>query len=321
MDVLLRALAIAAITYHHAHLLDTGPFGLAGGMTFLMMLSGVNFARFAVRGADPERVRHSIAGFATQVFVPSMGLVLLSFAAYGEFSWLELLFVRNWYDTKHIAAFYNWYPQLLLQLLALLYGLFSIPRLARAMLAHPARSMLLLFAAGLALRWAAPFVWDTSYLRHRLPHTFLWNFALGAAVYFLALDGSKVSRQSKGLAFLCILAGAAVAHDAARLAFWWLAIGGACLVYVRQVRLPALAAGTVVVVSARAFGIFLTHLIWFKVLSRLNELRAGADAVVHPDLHFAFGLIMGTLTWVVCTAFGRAYRAVRVQPAAVGYAQ
>ena len=74
MDVVLRALAILMVTYHHSHLPPRGQagfaMGLGGGMTFLLLLSGMNFARFAMAGADGAAVRQSILVFARQVYVP-----------------------------------------------------------------------------------------------------------------------------------------------------------------------------------------------------------------------------------------------------------
>ncbi len=313
-DVVLRGLAMFAIVYHHAHLLDAGPFGLAGGMTFLMMLSGVNFARFAVKDGTAESVRRAIVDFARDMWVPSVLLVLLSFAAYGKFDLLELLFVRNWRDTRHIAVFYDWYPQVLLQILAVFYLMFSVPAVARGIMRSPARAMLLLFAIGLALRIFAPMVWDTAYLRHRLPHTFLWNFALGGVVYFLVMDKSAPRPAARAIALACIVAGAGTAWDPRTFQFWWLVGGGAMLVSVRVVQLPAILSRLAVVVSSATLTIFLMHLIWFKVLNNLYGFVTGSDAVLHPDLLAVLTLVSSTLQWVAFRAFLTAWRAIRIAP-------
>src|SRR5262245_41317899 len=97
-DVVLRALAIAAVVYNHSHQFDMGPMTLEGGMTFLLLLAGMNFARVAIRESDADHLRRSIVTMMRQVFVPSFLLVVASFAAYQQFDLLELLFVRNWHD-------------------------------------------------------------------------------------------------------------------------------------------------------------------------------------------------------------------------------
>lgn len=313
-DVALRAMAMVAIVYHHAHLLDAGPFGLAGGMTFLMMLSGLNFARFAVKDATADGVRQSILELARQVWVPSLLLVLLSFAVYGKFDLLELLFVRNWRDTKHIAAFYDWYPQVLLQLLAVFYLMFSVPALSRGILRHPARAMLALFAIGLALRVLAPLVWDTAYLRHRLPHTFLWNFVLGGVVYFLVMDRPAPKPASRAIVIACVVAGAVAAWNPRTFQFWWLVVGGVMLATVRQVWLPAVVSRIAVILSSATLTIFLTHLIWFKLLNNLYGVVTASRAVLHPDLLAVLALTGSVAMWVAFRALRAAWRLIRLQP-------
>ena len=319
-DVVLRALAIASVTFNHAHM--TKGFGLAGGMTFLLMLSGLNFARFAVKDAEPEQLRRSIVEFARRMFVPSMLLLLFSFAAYRQFNLSELLFVRNWFDMGRVAIFYAWYPQMLLQLLAGLYLLTLIPFVGRALRDHPTRSLLILFGVGLLLRAAAPWIWEPPFwgmpevnpirVFPRLPHLALWNFALGGVIYFLAIDSPNPTPAKKWLAFACVLAGATLGWEVGKLQFWWLAIGGALLVGVRHIALPRIVAQAIVVVSVATFTIFLTHIFWFKAGNVVYGVLTGTGENAPKNVMFVIGLVMGTLTSVAISAFARAYRKVQV---------
>ncbi len=99
--------------------------------------------------------------FARQVCIPTLLVVLLSFVLSGRFSWFELLFVENLRTARRFGLFEGVVPQVLLQLLAGYYLLFSIPPVARLMLRFPARAMMTLFALALVLRAAGPFLWDT----------------------------------------------------------------------------------------------------------------------------------------------------------------
>ena len=306
-DVVLRAAAISFIVFNH-----TSPIEYAGGMAFLLMLSGMNFARFTIKDGTAPGIRRSILDIARQVFVPSLVVVLLSFAYHGKFNVFELLFIRNWHDSERLSLFPVWYVQMLLQLLAGLYVLTWVPALVVAAVRRPALAMLILFGAGLVIRASGVFV-PSPYMIRRLPHTLLWNFALGAVVYFLAVDSTR-PRSGRWLAAACVLAGAFVGHEAGTLRFWWLAAGGFLLIGVAYIPLPTAVARIATAVSAAAFAIFLTHMIWFKVVSTIYDVWVPRGSV-HPWLLCFFGIALGTLTWAAFVAFGRAYRALQPEPA------
>ena len=305
-DVVLRALAIASVVMYHTNWINSG-----GGTAFLVMLSGMNFARFAIEDGTPVGIRRSIVGIARQIFFPSLVLTIFSFVAYQRFDWLELLFIRPHLPHK-ISAFPVWFSQMMLHLLAAFYLLFSIPSVARATLRNPARVMLVLFCISLGLRSIAP-------AEFRLFDTLLhmpWNFLLGPVVYFLAVDADTSSRGTKWLAAACVLAGTIVSFSPGNPRFWWVIASGLVLISVRYIPLPWLLVRVITVVSSATFYIFLTHNLWFKVVRHAYVVWAGPHAIVHPLILFVSGLVMGTVTWAAFTAFGRAYRAVQSDPAA-----
>jgi hypothetical protein len=307
-DMVLRAVAISNVVYNHS---DPGDLG--GGTACLIMLSGLNFARFAIKDGTESGIRRSIAGVARQIFFPSLVLIVLSFAAYQRFDWLELLFVRP--HPQKISAFPVWFSHIMIQLLAAFYLLFSIPAVARATLRHPARAMLLLFSVGVFLRYIAGYGLFDALLR--MP----WNFFLGAVVYFLAVDEDTSTRSTKWLAAACVFVGPMVSFSPDNPRLWWVIAGGLVLVFVRYISLPQLLARVTTVVGAATFGIFLTHVIWIKVGRRFTEAWLGPASPVQTLTLFFFALLMGTLTWAAVVALGRAYRAVQSETAKPALAQ
>ena len=301
-DVVLRAVAIGNVVYNHS---DPGDLG--GGTASLVMLSGLNFARFAIKDGTESGIRGSIAGVARQIFFPSLALIILSFVAYQRFDWLELLFVRP--HPHKISAFPVWFSHIMIQLLAAFYLLFSIPAVARATLRHPARAMLVFFCVSAFLRSIAGYGLFDALLR--MP----WNFFLGAVVYFLALDAGTSNRGTRWLAAACVVVGAMISFAPTNPRLWWVIAGGLVLVFVRSIPLPQLLARITTVVGAATFGIFLTHVIWIKVGRRFTEMWLGPQSTVQTMILFAFALLLGTLTWAALEAFGRAYRAVKSDPA------
>ena len=320
MDVVLRALAILMIAYNHAHLRRGAVgLGLGGGMTFLLLLSGMNFARFAMAGADATSVRRSILVLARQVYIPSVLLVLLAFAVAQRFSWSELLFFQNFMTTRRFGFFAQWYPQILLQLLAFYYLLFSIPPVAGLLLRYPARAMLALFAVALALRAGGPLVWNTWHLQDLVPHLFWWNFVLGSLLFFLITETGRSKWWSTLAALTCVIVGALIGWSPTRLDFWWLIGSATLLVTIKQIQLPAVLARAVVLVSGATFAIFLLHYLWFRIIKDGYRLLKGCPAgpcpqgVVNPDIVFVVGVALCLICWIAFKAFVRAYRGMAVK--------
>ena len=308
-DVVLRAMAIASVVFNHTRLVTFG-----GGAAFLLMLSGMNFARFAIKDGTAPGIRRSILDMGRQVFVPSLALVLLSFALYRKFDVLELLFVRNWYALQTIAAFPVWWVQMFLQLLAGLYLLLWIPAIVRGTIRRPALAMLVFFGVGLFLRAAGALLTIPLLTGPRLPLSHLWTFALGAVVYFCAVDTTTSRSGTIWLPAACVLAGTIVGFDFGTWQYWWVTIAGLLLVRVKYIPLPHVVARVTTTVSAATFGIFLTHMLWFRAVSGVTKMWAGPDAIAHPLVLFFFSLLLGTATFAAFVAFGRAYRALQSEP-------
>jgi peptidoglycan/LPS O-acetylase OafA/YrhL len=307
IDVVLRAVATILVVANHA---TPGDDRLGGGAVLLLMLSGLNVARFAIHDRSPHEIRRSILATALRVFVPSLVAVLLGFALAGRMTLHDLLFVSNW---GHEFPGLMWFAQVLLQVLAALYLLSWIPMVARATARRPALAMVVLFGIGVLLRVYKPFLVNGSGVG-RLPHTMLWLFALGAVVYFLAMDPKTSRPATKGLAAVCVMAGLTVAYDPGAVRFWWILVGGFLLIAVRSIPLPHLLTRVTTVVSAASLGIYLAHLLWFRAIRNLTEAWAGPGATVHPVSLFSIGVVLSTATWVAVVAFGRAYRAMRLEP-------
>src|SRR5262245_32269636 len=115
-DVLLRALAITLVTYNHAHPYSDFWMGWGGGMTFLMMLSGYNFAKYGMDGATYQQGRAAITRLGVRILIPSFFVVVFFFLLLRKFDLAELLFYRNWITAERISKFPTWYPQVMVQM-------------------------------------------------------------------------------------------------------------------------------------------------------------------------------------------------------------
>jgi len=306
-DILLRALAIISVTYNHAHPYSTFVLGWGGGMTFLMMLSGYNFARFGMREGTPEKARDYLFRLGWGIVVPSLIAVVFFFLLLQKFNLAELLFYRNWLTPERVAKFPTWYPQVILQMFAGLFLLFSIPSVARAILRRPLAWSLGVFAFALAVRALSPLVWDTVPLEHHLPHLYLWNFCLGWLVYFALKEWP--SPWSKLAVVVCAALGATVHWGYDRLTFYWLTVGTALLVIPLDLRMPSKLGQFFHLVSQATLAIFLLHRFFYEVYEHMPIPQ-------DQDVMWLMGLFGSLATWILWTAAVRAFRYIRRQTVA-----
>ncbi|TGX53498.1 hypothetical protein E5A73_11725 [Sphingomonas gei] len=306
-ETVLRALAIAAIVFNHAHPVqnETG-FGMGGGLTFLILLSGFNLARYSFHGATSQAFRRSCLMLAWRVAWPTLLIVLLDWLVTGhEPAPGYLLFYSNWFTWHHPELLQIWYPQVLIGLLLLFWLIFHIEPLARLVHARPFEAFLVAFVAALAIRAIAPEWLEPAESRGRLLHFYAWNFLLGMLAYSALHAGSGKWPIVRRLAVVaCAAAGALVAFGPAKSDFWWLCAATAIWVTVPRMSLPRPIGQAVRVISQAAFTVFLLHL-FFLYLWRHALLPD------QPIPQFLFALGGSVAAWVVMTAFSRAFRAER----------
>ncbi|MET0658538.1 MAG: acyltransferase family protein [Steroidobacteraceae bacterium] len=297
-DILLRAIAITLVTYNHAHPYSDFSMGWGGGMTFLMMLSGYNFAKYGMDGATREEGRAALTRLGLSILIPSFIAVVGFFLLLQKFNFAELLFYRNWLTAERISKFPTWYPQVMVQMFAGLALLFSIPRVGAAIFRWPLRAALVLFGLALGIRTAFPM----PLLHNHLPHLFLWNFVLGWVVYF------SVTRLpgpwGKLLACASGIAGATAIMSAEMLAFWCLSVGVVLLVLPLRIRLWTPVARFVFIVSQATFAIFLLHRFVYEVYEHMPVPQ-------NDDVEWIVGFFGSIALWIAGVVPVRAYRALR----------
>ncbi|WP_404338491.1 acyltransferase family protein [Sphingomonas sp. MMS12-HWE2-04] len=306
-ETLLRALAISAIVFNHANpaQAETG-FGLGGGLTFLILLSGFNLARYSLQGASSQAFRQSVLLLAWRVAWPTVLIVLLDWVVTGQRPALGyLLFYSNWFTWHHPALLQIWYPQMLIKLLLIFWVLFHFEPLAQLVRRKPFRAFLFAFVVAVVVRAIAPEWLEPPETRGRLVHFYAWNFLLGMLAYYALQSGpGRGPMLKRAIVMACAVIGAFVAYGPFKSDFWWLSIATAVWVSFPRFVLPRPIGQAVRVVSQAAFAVFLLHLFFLYVWWKANLPYA-------PLLQFVFSLGGSVAVWVVMTAFSRAYRAER----------
>lgn len=302
IGVALRALAILMVVFNHSHPDHWFPLGLGGGMMFLMLLSGQNFAKFALGPArDAAHVRRASLMLAWQVFWPSLLVVLLWFVLRREFNVWELLFVRNLVDTERLAKFPVWYVQVLIQMMLMMAAAFSVPALGRTFLRNPIPASAAVWVSTLLLRYVSFVTSDDPKYVYHLPTNWFFDFSLGWLLYFLVSSRPREQRRPWLLSAAIVVSGF-LASSPDVLNFYWLVVGGLALVWLEEVRVPVFVAQPLQLVSQATFTVFLTHRMFFVVCE-----YAPIPYVAHPDVKFVVSTFGGVVTWIVLTSLRRAW--------------
>jgi hypothetical protein len=299
-DILLRALAIVLVAYNHAHPFTNFSMGWGGGMTFLMMLSGYNFARFGMEDASPNEGRVALFHLGRKILVPSLIVVIAFFIMLQRFNLEELLFYRNWITTERVSKFPTWYPQVMLQMFAGIFLLFSVPGISNAIFRQPLKSALVIFIFAAAIRAIYPRDWFVS--TPHLPHLYLWNFVLGWVVYFSV--SRLPSPWGKLLAIACAIIGATASYHWGRLDFWCLLVGVTLLVLPLTVQLWKPIARSIFIISEATFAIFLLHRFVYEVYERMPVPQ-------NEDMKWLAGVVFSVVMWMAGVVPLRAYRALQ----------
>ena len=236
--VLLRAVTIVLIAGTHTHW-----WYLPGGAHTLLGVAGFNFARFQ---REPSSMARSIARLA----VPCLAWIWLMAATTGQFTWRHALLINVYVEPPRSHLGY-WFVESLLQILAVLAVLLTIPAVRRLEQRQPFLFPLALAGAGLLVRFG---VLDLPASRHGIsrPWEVLWIFALGWAG---ARAGAWWQRACVSALLLAALPGFfGLGQREAVVAAGLLAV-----VWVRSVPLPRPLNRVAGTVAGASLAIYLTH--------------------------------------------------------------
>jgi hypothetical protein len=245
--VLIRALAILAIVGTHANL-----FVLAGGAHLLLVAAGANLARFQLAAVPrSERCRRLFRG-AARVGVPSVLWLAAVTMVTGAYAWPTVLLVNSAVGPKSWAEpeWHFWFIEALVAAMLAIALLVRVPVVDRLERRWPFTLPVALALLLLATRFELVTVRSGDVI-HR-PEVVAWLVVLGWAVARAASWHQRLLVSALALATL-----PGFVDDFAREAF---ILGGVlALVWLRQVRLPAVLTRAVSTLAAASLWIYLTH--------------------------------------------------------------
>ena len=308
-DIVLRAAAILIVALNHAVDMVLPNDALNGGMSVLMMLSGLSFAQLALAGGSGERARETLIRFAIKLFGATQAVLVITTPVRETNVLTPSGFVYTFTELPF------WYGAQMAAICLVLAGVFAIPPVARAFFRRPATASLILLAGALAIHAISSALWDTSLFENRLPHLIVWNFVLGWALYFLLQQKRTVAALA--LAVLSAAIGWGLKSDAGYLVF-----GAAMVVLVPQIRLGMATAHFTRLVAQATFFLYLTSWIFIVAIGHgVLHLRAEPDtglqilAVVAAWIGGVAASLALCFGW---TATARAYAGLRRNAEATG---
>lgn len=181
LTVILRALAILAVVALHY-----GAGSIGGGATIILfMLAGYSMARFQLPQVLSDATARPILAPLMRIVavtVPVVIAILVMKAASGEpFQPAGLLFVTNFIDFSdpQVSAggtIWLWFIAAYVQILLVLSAMVSIPWARKVLSLKPGPSLLVLFLATAAIKYAVLAIADLALLSDGVPPLTPWNY-------------------------------------------------------------------------------------------------------------------------------------------------
>ncbi|MBK5222915.1 MAG: non-ribosomal peptide synthetase [Acidimicrobiia bacterium] len=262
--VVLRAAAIALIVSTHTELVE-----LRGGAHVLLVVAGLNFARFQLASGQMWPT-------VARVVLPSVVWVSALLALDDDHALTNLLFVNNIVgDPVWSPRWHLWFVEVLVQVLVVLAVAFSVPAVRRWERRHPTATPFALLAVAILPVIDQATAVETS--RHLArPHLVAWLFALG-----WASGRSTTALQRALLTLVVAVAAPGFFGQPTRDAI--VVVGLLLVVWVPSVPLPRVAVRPIGLLASASLYVYLTHWQvypalterWGAVVATLGSLAVG----------------------------------------------
>ncbi|WNC71759.1 hypothetical protein RGQ13_16805 [Thalassotalea psychrophila] len=304
INAFVRATAICFVVANHASGLK-----LAGGMNFLLLLSGYNLAYFLFDKSSVQIVKSFFITVA-KIVIPCMGLVVLNFIYFNTFQWQEFFMVSYAFKVKAVSNFPIWYPQVLMQMALIITPLILIFNFSKHVAKYPVLVCLLCLIVSLTINILS----EKQYPWGREAHLYLWNFTLGWALWaVLKVKNFKNCLAATAIvlitAYLVLLLNTNGSYDPILRFIIFISIS-LFFIWFQVIKLPYMLAILVYLISSATFYIFLFHMILFELFYYLTELD---NATFNLDLPLKciFAVVISVLLWATVSAGRKGFYSVQ----------
>lgn len=287
-SLVLRAIAICGIIINNLEILPNNYDH--GGAMVLLVIAGLNFARFQGGNLFQSNYRAIIKIMFFSLVLPYL-IFQLVYTAYmlasgGPFIPSTLLLVSNFFGER-TWFMQSWFVTVYIQsivFILLLFGLKPIRKLANH---RPwAFSIGFLMIAAL-ISFMGPSVWDTEYLNHFLPHMYLWVFLVGWASHFSKTRSQKLWLTGLSV-FFTLTVDNIIFYNSQ---YVWLLTCIPLLIWAQSLPIPRKMVFPIELIGAASYYIYMTYLAFFHIA---DKFRLG-----NPVILFLFVISGGILVWLI----------------------
>lgn len=281
MNILLRALAISGVVINHS-----GFHFIEGGAKLLLLLAGLNFARFQGCALIQGQLK-SILPLLKHILIPYF-IVTIAYQVWKQkLDLMVLLLLGDFQSVQQQIEnniFFVWFIANLVQTIILFSIPFSVQAVRNFAKASPWRFGVVSLGIGATTHIVGPLLWDSSYTADQVPHMLFWLFALGWCIHFAKSRTEKIATT----ALILITMPAFLGFEG--LQAWWALIGSILLLWLPYVSIPSLIKSPIQMISAGSYYIYLTVLIFITIVTKLIGHN-------YPLITMSVTLLGGVLTW------------------------
>jgi acyl-CoA synthetase (AMP-forming)/AMP-acid ligase II len=254
-DFALRAFTILTIVVHHAT-----QWPLAGGAAVLLLLAGLNLARFQSANLFAGRIAPMLRTLGRNLLPYFAALVIFALLL-GPQPWQVWTLTGNLglagyspIGTPHLVF---WFIEAYAHILIGAAVLFSIAPVRRLFAARPFEAGLGLLAAAVAARYATFATWDGDHLRIFTTSATFYVFVFGWCVHFADSKWKKSGLMLLALVLFPIAEQPDFLERTVKIGA--LILGTAIVLYVPRIVLPRVLVPAVLTIAAASYPIYLFH--------------------------------------------------------------
>lgn len=225
-----------------------------GAAYFLYMLAGYSLMRFQWPEISRTGKVSTLFGTIVRIAIPTVLVVLAVQLSVRHIEWKPLLLISNLFDPSEYRYVYFYFAEIYMQLLLVMAGLFSIPRVRDAFRDSPLVSGSVFLAFAMVLSYFSERIWDTMYIYHRTPIWYLWTVACG----MLMASAARRDLQTR-LTVMGIVAVAVLMHHGWTSATYYICGGCALLLFLPEISVAAAAKRLVGEVAGASMFMYLSH--------------------------------------------------------------
>ncbi|MEP1382445.1 MAG: acyltransferase family protein [Paraglaciecola sp.] len=303
---LLKALGILLVLVNHSSW-----HNLQGGVNILILISGLNFARFSFKKDNKEMVA-DILRLLKKLLVPSVLLIIFYSMIYTKFDWKELFLISNFYYPQKISTFPVWYVQAITQLFLIIIPLAFLFNFSRWTKTHPIKFNLCMLALAMAMPLAIDLFIDSASLYWKLPHYIAWNFILGWVIWAMLYDSPRTVRNQL-LCWVIVVTSTFIVLQVYQPIpinrFIIFSILVTLLILFRTVKIPNFSYRPVIILASAVFYIFLLHggvMKWF-----VDHFGSHLSYAMTSILKFIVALLICCVSYIIISAFTKAWVVVK----------